>query len=144
MQGKGCSGIGGIADGTRLEASHNLQLCQFKGLHNIIIYLFPNREHSLLEMMPLNHDVMEGEETSTQEAGNELSEAEELERLQRECSAMVKLLKNLEKEENDLQCQLEVLAREVILCGFDPAVVEPASAKRRRTTVVTKTKKETQ
>ena len=56
----------------------------------------------------------------------------ELKRLQRECSAMVKLLKNLEKEEHDLQCQLEVLAREAILCGFDPNLVEPALGKRRR------------
>jgi hypothetical protein len=96
-------------------------------------------------MMASNADAMEEEETSVQEeAGKELTESEEMELLQRECSSMVKLLNNLEKEENDLQCQLEVLAREVILCGFDPSVVEPASAKRRRTTVVTKTKKETQ
>jgi hypothetical protein len=60
------------------------------------------------------------------------NEVEELTRLQRECSAMVKLLKNLEQEEHDLQCQLEVLAREALLCGFDPTVVEPASSKRRR------------
>mmetsp|Transcript_118926 Transcript_118926/g.333081 ORF Transcript_118926/g.333081 Transcript_118926/m.333081 type:complete len:100 (-) Transcript_118926:191-490(-) len=95
--------------------------------------------------MSLNSDATEDDEASTQEEQEpvkELSEPEELERLQRECSAMVKLLKNLEKEEHDLQCQLEVLGREAILCGFDPTVVEPASAKRRRTTVVTKTKNE--
>ena len=56
---------------------------------------------------------------------------DEVRRLQRECSAMVKLLKNLEQEEHDLQCQLEVIVREALLCGFDPTVLEPASYKRR-------------
>ena len=45
---------------------------------------------------------------------------------------MVKLLKNLEKEEHDLQCPLEGLAREAILCGFEPNLVELALGKRRR------------
>lgn len=58
---------------------------------------------------------------------------EELGRIQQECSAMVKLLKNLEKEEHDLQCQLEILAREALLCGFDPEVLEPPAPKRRKT-----------
>jgi hypothetical protein len=57
----------------------------------------------------------------------------EIERLQTECSAMVRLLKNLEKEEHGLQCQLEILAREALLCGFAPDVVEPQAPKRRRT-----------
>lgn len=83
------------------------------------------------------------EDGEAAEAGNEEeSEEAELQRLQRECSAMVKLLKNLEKEEHDLQCQLEVLVREALLCGFDPDVVEPTAAKRRRVTSVTKAKKE--
>ena len=73
----------------------------------------------------------EGEASSVLDMSNGQDE-EELQRLQRECSAMVKLLKNLEKEEHDLQCQLEVLAREAIMCGFDPNVVEPALGKRRR------------
>ncbi len=80
-------------------------------------------------------------QSSTHETTNEEYDGES-ERLQRECSAMVKLLKNLEKEEHDLQCQLEVLAREAILCGFDPSLVEPALGKRRRT--VSTTKKEEQ
>ena len=58
----------------------------------------------------------------------------EVERLQTECSAMVRLLKNLEKEESDLQCELEILAREALLCGFAPKLVEPPAPKRRKTT----------
>jgi len=79
---------------------------------------------------------------AVESADNEETEEAELERLQRECSAMLKLLKNLEKEEHDLQCQLEVLGREALLCGFDPNVVEPTAAKRRRVTSVTRAKKE--
>lgn len=75
---------------------------------------------------------------------NVTNDVEELHRLQRESSAMVKLLKTLEKEEHALQCELEILAREALLCGFDPAVVEPASSKRRRTPAGGRTKKETQ
>lgn len=82
------------------------------------------------------------EEVEATEAESEETEEAELARLQRECSAMVKLLKNLEKEEHDLQCQLEVLGRETLLCGFDPNVVEPTAAKRRRVTSVTRSKQE--
>jgi hypothetical protein len=58
----------------------------------------------------------------------------ELERIQSECSAMVRILKTLEREDHDLQCQLEILAREALLCGFSAEVVEPPAPKRRRTT----------
>jgi hypothetical protein len=57
----------------------------------------------------------------------------ELERIQSECSAMVQFLKSLESKEHDLQCQLQVLAREALLCGFSPSAMEPPAPKRRRT-----------
>jgi hypothetical protein len=57
----------------------------------------------------------------------------EIERVQTECAAMVQHLKILEKVELDLQCQLEILAREALLCGFSQDVVEPPAPKRRRT-----------
>jgi hypothetical protein len=34
------------------------------------------------------------------------------------------MLKDLEKEEHQLDCQLEILAREAMLCGFQPEKVE--------------------
>ena len=46
---------------------------------------------------------------------------------------MIQLLKNLENEEHDVQCQLEILAREAMLCGFNPHVIEPPAPKRRKT-----------
>ena len=56
----------------------------------------------------------------------------ELQRIQRECTAMVGLLKNLEKEEHDLHCELKILAREAMLCGFAMDLVEPPRPKRRK------------
>jgi hypothetical protein len=47
-------------------------------------------------------------------------------RIQAECSAMIKTLKDLQKEEHDLQSQLDILAREAILCGYQRGVVEPS------------------
>ena len=38
--------------------------------------------------------------------------------IQAECSNMISLLKSLQKEEHDIQCQLEILAKEALLCGF--------------------------
>ena len=78
----------------------------------------------------------EAEEVASNTSGGEI------ERLQTECSAMVRLLKSLEKEEHDLQCQLEILAREAMLCGFAPQIVEPPAPKRRRTTTPAKKKEE--
>lgn len=57
----------------------------------------------------------------------------EFERIQSECSAMVQLLKSLESKEHDLNCTLQVLAREALLCGFSPSAMEPPAPKRRRT-----------
>lgn len=57
----------------------------------------------------------------------------EVDRLKRESRAMVRLLKGLEAEEIELQMQNEILAREALLCGFDPGVLEPPAPKRRGT-----------
>jgi hypothetical protein len=66
----------------------------------------------------------------------------EMDRVQSECSAMVQLLVSLEKEEHQLHCQLEILAREALLCGFSPDMVEPAAPKRRRTNAPAKKKED--
>lgn len=57
-----------------------------------------------------------------------------LDRIKTECSAMVRLLKNLQDEEHNLDCQLKILAREALLCGFSVDLVEPPQPKRRRMT----------
>ena len=59
----------------------------------------------------------------------------EVERLKKECSYMIKVLKELEEEELDLQCQNRILAREALVCGYEPNVIEPPPPKRRRTPV---------
>lgn len=63
----------------------------------------------------------------------------ELDRLKRECAQMMTTLKQLEKEELDLQCQNTILAREAMICGFDPKIVEPPPPKRRRPAAKKKT-----
>lgn len=55
----------------------------------------------------------------------------ELQRIQKECSDMIGLLKTLHREEADLDCELEILAREALLCGFQTHLVEPPPPKRR-------------
>ena len=44
---------------------------------------------------------------------------------------MISLLKDLEKEEHDLQCQLEILSKEALLCGFQIDIFEPPIPKKR-------------
>jgi hypothetical protein len=56
-----------------------------------------------------------------------------MDRLKREAKAMVRLLKKLEAEEVEIRMQNEILAREALLCGFDPGVLEPPAPKRRGT-----------
>lgn len=51
--------------------------------------------------------------------------------IQAECATMISLLQDLEKEEHDLQCQLEILAKEALLCGFQNDVIEPPIPKKR-------------
>ncbi|GKY93172.1 hypothetical protein MPSEU_000285200 [Mayamaea pseudoterrestris] len=60
------------------------------------------------------------------------SSSNKLDRIKLECSAMMRLLKNLEKEEKLLQTQNEILAREALLCGFEPHLLEPPAPKRRK------------
>ena len=57
---------------------------------------------------------------------------DELERLKKESLAMIKLLKNLDKQVQDLAHQNEILARQALLCGFDVKVLEPPAPKRRK------------
>jgi L-fucose isomerase-like protein len=59
-------------------------------------------------------------------------EMEEVERLKKESKAMVALLKQLEKEENELKIQNEILAREALLNGYSPDLLESSITKRRK------------
>jgi len=52
--------------------------------------------------------------------------------IQTECSNMISLLKVLQNEENDIQCQLEILSREALLCGFQNDKFEPSIPKKRK------------
>lgn len=55
----------------------------------------------------------------------------ELDRLKRECKAMVKLLKRLREEEQDLREKNEMLAREALQNGFQIDNLEVQPPKRR-------------
>lgn len=78
--------------------------------------------------MIVDETVTEDYEDDEDDGDQEIS----LDRIKTECSAMVKLLKNLQDEEQNLDCQLKILAREALLCGFDVDVVEPPQPKRRK------------
>lgn len=67
------------------------------------------------------------------ESNNNDELMDELDRLRHECAAMVTTLKQLEQQELDIQAENRILAREAILSGYDPKVVEPPPPKRRRT-----------
>ncbi len=86
---------------------------------------------------------MNDDASSSEDEGEVASNASmsEIERLQTESAAMVQHLKILEKAERDLQCQLEILSREALLCGFSQDVVEPPAPKRRRTATAPAAKK---
>lgn len=66
--------------------------------------------------------------------------SDEIERIQRECTSMVSLLKELERKELELVQQTKILAREALLCGYQPHLLEPPAPKRRRSTVAKKPK----
>jgi hypothetical protein len=57
---------------------------------------------------------------------------DELERLERECVAMVALIRQLEREELEYLQQAKILAREALLCGYQPHLLETPAPKRRR------------
>ena len=82
-------------------------------------------------------DLEDSEDDVDEDEVDSLSDEEskdnsELHQIQTECTTMVQLLKNLEKEEHNLDCELEILAREALLCGFAPDIVEPAAARTRQ------------
>lgn len=66
-------------------------------------------------------------------ASSEMDENDELERLKKECNAMVRYIKKLHREEKDLRQRNEMIAREALLCGFQPDALEPQPPKQRRT-----------
>ena len=59
------------------------------------------------------------------------AETNDIQAIQAECSTMISLLQDLEKEEHDLQCQLEILAKEALLCGFQNDIIEPPIPRKR-------------
>ena len=63
---------------------------------------------------------------------NDHDDGDEIQQLQRECTAMVRLLKRLRRQEVDLRQRTEILAREALLCGFNLHVLEQPAAKKRR------------
>ena len=66
-------------------------------------------------------------------SSNEITDenGSELDRLKRECRAMVTLLKRLREEEEDLRDKNVMLAREALLCGFQMESLEAPPPKRR-------------
>jgi hypothetical protein len=82
----------------------------------------------------------EVEESKPEETQSEAQEAEpipeppevELERLKRESAAMVRYLKSLEEKEVQLVAQNDILAREALICGFDPGILGPPTPRRRQ------------
>jgi hypothetical protein len=72
---------------------------------------------------------------------------DDCERLKRECAAMVEFLRHLERQENDLLIQNEILARECLSNGWptelqpEDSTARPAVKKRRTTTTTTTTSK---
>jgi len=61
----------------------------------------------------------------------DVAETNDIQAIQAECSTMISLLQDLEKEEHDLQCQLEILAKEALLCGFQNDIIEPPIPRKR-------------
>ena len=61
-----------------------------------------------------------------------MEDSQELDRLEQECTSMICLLKELEREELELLQQNKILAREALLCGYQPHLLEPPAPKRRR------------
>jgi uncharacterized protein (UPF0335 family) len=57
----------------------------------------------------------------------------DVERLKKESKAMIALLKHLEKEESDLVIQNKILAREALLNGYSPDLLEAPVTNRRKT-----------
>ena len=52
--------------------------------------------------------------------------------LEQECIAMLSLIRQLERQELELLQQANILAREALLCGYQPHLLETPAPKRRR------------
>lgn len=69
------------------------------------------------------------------EAGNVDDSAAEVDRLKKESAIMIKTLKMLEKQENELRIQNQILAREALLNGFPIDMLENVAVKRRKSSM---------
>lgn len=106
-----------------------LRLCIHKRPISLLVSTASSSKHSQEFDRVTFIDKQMAEDSSSTPAASDESE---LERLQRECASMATTLKQLEQQELGLQCQNAILAREAMLCGFDPKLVEPPPPKRRR------------
>ena len=70
---------------------------------------------------------------SSTTSNNNNNSADELDRLKRECQAMLTLIKRLRTQEEDLRDKNRMLAREALLCGFQLEQLEAPPPKRRMT-----------
>lgn len=61
-----------------------------------------------------------------------ISPAEELQRLQDECLTMVTLLKQQERQERLFRNETAILAREAMLCGYQPELLEAVVKAKRK------------
>ncbi|KAG7353121.1 hypothetical protein IV203_009169 [Nitzschia inconspicua] len=61
-----------------------------------------------------------------------------VEQIQAQCSDMISILRGLEQEEHDLQCQVEILSREALLCGFQTDKVEKVLLRRPASSTTSK------
>jgi hypothetical protein len=66
------------------------------------------------------------------ENSSHMNPSEDIEQLKRECSAMISLMKKLEKEESEIRLQNEILAREALVNGFELGLLEAPAPKRRK------------
>ena len=64
---------------------------------------------------------------------DELTDVQEQEqRLQQECVAMISMIRQLERQELEFLQQTKILAREALLCGYQPHLLETPAPKRRQ------------
>ena len=73
------------------------------------------------------------DEQESSSLGSQEVVVSETDRLKKECSAMLKLLKKLDTQERDLRLQNEILAREALSNGFQVGLLEPPAPKKRYT-----------
>ena len=82
-------------------------------------------------MPPITNDDTEPDEDDDDDDDND-DEDSIVERLERECMAMILYIRQLEREELELLQQAKILAREALLCGYQPHLLETPAPKRRR------------